>query len=471
VAGALKGIHGIYPYERFGTNCPMVSNHAVVLMALLHGDGDFSKSLMIANTAGYDTDCNSGNVGCILGVMNGLSGMALDKDWRGPVADRLIIAAADGGRAITDAVRETYEIINSARALKGLEPFRPKDGARFHFSLPDSVQGFLPDPPPGDDSKAVVVGNEGGCLSIILQLLEGQSARAATATFTPQSSINDTGYSVAASPTLYSGQVVSASVTAAGDITASIEVALCINVCAEDGVFTEYSGDAVTLRAGESSTLSFRVPDTAGAPIADVGVQVANRTSGKTVDGTVKLDWLTWSGCPEILLRKPDAVGTTWLKAWVSSVDNFAENHLYPLELTYRAVKNKGTGLVAHGTREWRDYTVSARVMPHLATRVGLAAAVQGLRRYIAIMLDSDKRIKLVKQYDDQYTILAESDKTWRFRELVELSLAVSGDQIIGRVGDTLLKYELQGADLSGAIAMIVDEGHCAFGDIIVRPS
>jgi hypothetical protein len=86
-------------------------------------------------------------------------------------------------------------------------------------------------------------------------------------------------------------------------------------------------------------------------------------------------------------------------------------------------------------------------------------------------MLDSDKRIKLVKQYDDQYTILAESDKTWRFRELVELSLAVSGDQIIGRVGDTLLKYELQGADLSGAIAMIVDEGHCAFGDIIVRPS
>ena len=29
---------------------------------------------MIVNTAGWDTDCNSGNVGCLLGIKNGLAG-------------------------------------------------------------------------------------------------------------------------------------------------------------------------------------------------------------------------------------------------------------------------------------------------------------------------------------------------------------------------------------------------------------
>ena len=65
-------------------------------------DGDdFGRSLMtIANTAGWDTDCNSGNVGCLLGIKNGLAGIdagkATGRDWRGPVADRLL--SADGGR-------------------------------------------------------------------------------------------------------------------------------------------------------------------------------------------------------------------------------------------------------------------------------------------------------------------------------------------------------------------------------------
>ena len=86
---------------------------------------------MIVNTCGWDTDCNSGNVGCIMGIKNGLAGIDQGPDWRGPVADRLYLPTADGGRCITDAVIETYHIVNTARALNGLEPIAPKGGARF----------------------------------------------------------------------------------------------------------------------------------------------------------------------------------------------------------------------------------------------------------------------------------------------------------------------------------------------------
>ena len=64
-----------YGYEKYGTNCPIVSNHAIVMLGLLYGDDDFSKSLQITCNAAYDTDCNAANVGAILGVKNGLAGI------------------------------------------------------------------------------------------------------------------------------------------------------------------------------------------------------------------------------------------------------------------------------------------------------------------------------------------------------------------------------------------------------------
>ena len=62
-----------YGYDKFLGNCHMVPNHALIIMSLLFGDDDFQKTMMIVNTAGWDTDCNSGNVGCILGIKNGFS--------------------------------------------------------------------------------------------------------------------------------------------------------------------------------------------------------------------------------------------------------------------------------------------------------------------------------------------------------------------------------------------------------------
>src|SRR5215212_3111059 len=125
-----------YGYDKYGGACHMVPNHALIIHSLLHGDDDFRKSLMIVNTSGWDTDCNSGNVGCMLGIKNGLKTFDGDYDWRGPIADRLYLSTAEGGRAITDAVAESVHIINTGLRLAGEDPIAPKHGARFHFTFP-----------------------------------------------------------------------------------------------------------------------------------------------------------------------------------------------------------------------------------------------------------------------------------------------------------------------------------------------
>jgi hypothetical protein len=60
---------------------------------------------------------------------------------RGPVADRLYLSSADGGRAITDAVAETYHIAKYGYALTGIRFVPPKQGARFTAELFIHVYG------------------------------------------------------------------------------------------------------------------------------------------------------------------------------------------------------------------------------------------------------------------------------------------------------------------------------------------
>jgi hypothetical protein len=56
-----------------------------VLMGLLYGEGDFRKSVSLATMCGFDTDCNAGTVGCLLGLRNGLENVPAE--WKDPLGD------------------------------------------------------------------------------------------------------------------------------------------------------------------------------------------------------------------------------------------------------------------------------------------------------------------------------------------------------------------------------------------------
>src|SRR5690554_4616500 len=95
---ARQQLEAHYGYDKYGGNCHMIPNHGLIILSLLYGEDSFQKSQMIVNTAGWDTDCNAANVGCIMGIKNGLAGIDAGPDFRGPVADRLYLPTADGGR-------------------------------------------------------------------------------------------------------------------------------------------------------------------------------------------------------------------------------------------------------------------------------------------------------------------------------------------------------------------------------------
>ena len=138
-----EAIEARYGYDKHPGHCHVIPNHALMIMALLYAPDDFTRAQTIVCTSGWDTDCNAGNVGCLMGAMLGLEGIDAGRIWRGPLADRMLISSADGGNAINDALRTSARLVDLGRKLANLPPLAPsKNGAQFHFSLPGSVQGF-----------------------------------------------------------------------------------------------------------------------------------------------------------------------------------------------------------------------------------------------------------------------------------------------------------------------------------------
>ena len=464
-------IEARYGYHKYGGNCHIVPNHALIIHALLHGEDDFQRSLMIVNTSGWDTDCNSGNVGCILGIKNGLAATDSGPDWRGPVADRMYLPTADGGRAITDAVIETYHLVNVGRVLSGMEPVAPKDGARFHFELPGSVQGFQPDED-RDSGGVVTVQNveghsEAGSRSLALRyqhLAPGRVARVSTPTFVPPEAMDMPDYRLLASPTLYPGQDVRVRVVADEGNGEGVTCRLFVRVYGPDDALCFHHGPEAVLEPGSAKAFEWRVGDTGGQPIASIGVEL---TAEGAASGSVYLDYVAWVGAPDVTLTRPAEGGTMWRRAWVNGVDRFDEYWAEP----YRLVQNSGTGLLIQGTREWADYEVSAQVRPHMVASAGIAARVQGMRRYYALLLTRGAKAQLVKALDGE-AVLAETYLAWDFDVTYDLSLKVRGNRLRASIDGREI-FDVQDEDrplMGGAVALLCEEGRAESEVVRVRP-
>ncbi len=460
-----------YGYDIYGGNCHIVPNHALIILALLYGDNDFQKSLKIVNTSGWDTDCNSGNVGCLLGIKNGLQGINAGPDWRGPVADRLYLPTADGSRCVTDAVTETYSIVNTARRLDGVEPINPKHNARFHFELPGSVQGFYVQMLASFTGKATLENVVGfsrlGERSLALhyaQLEPGHTLSLATPTFLSAEEIGTSGYTLLASPTLYSSQILRGAVTADTTNSTPMYYRPFISYYEDENQLARLRGPVNELTPGQFEEFTWRIPDTANVPIANVGIEFS---AEQTTQGSVYLDFLTWDGTPHIRLAHPQTGGGIWQHAWVNAVDRFES--WYPE--TYRLVQNEGRGLISIGTRQWTDYRVSTIIAPHMARATGIAARVQGLRRYYALLIAQDNTARLVKYMNDEQ-VVASTSLDWVLDRPYELSLQVREKHIQAWI-DGKLTFDVQDDAsplLAGGIALLCEEGRIESNAIHVEP-
>jgi hypothetical protein len=406
-----------------------------------------------------------------MGIKNGLRGLEGGPDWRGPLADRLYLPTADGGRAITDALSETYRIVNTGRILTGKPLIAPKQGARFHFELPGSLQGFQVEP----HSEARLENVEGyscsGQRSLAiryLQLTPEKTICIATPTFIRPDAINMPGYPLLASPTLYSGQTLKAALTADSANTLPVTCRPFVRFYGTNDHLVTAAGGETELFPGKDIELKWRIPATNGSPLEAVGVELCAK---QETQGSVYLDYLTWDGAPEVVLTRPETGGKMWRRAWIDGLDQFEDR--YPE--SYRLVQNYGRGMLIQGTRDWTDYCVSATLAPHMAQATGIGSRVQGMQRYYALLLSSDHQVRLIQVLDGE-KVLAASSLSWELGRPYALSLQVRGTTTtrLQALIEGQLIFDVQDSEtplVGGGVALICEEGCVSCDTVIMQPA
>lgn len=477
-------IEDTYGYDKFLGNCHVVPNHCIMVMSLLYSGNDFSRAMEIVNTSGWDTDCNSGNVGCLMAIMLGLDGFEGSKhDWRGPIADRALISSADNGYSINNASRIAADITNMGRRLAGKAPLpSPKGGAQYHFTLPGSTQGFRLRGATSEGSVSQSVHpKHGPGLHVITTTSETEVTTIVSA---PKEYLSmPSTYPLCSSPLIYPGQQIAASVRSGDELTQPIQVRLSIRAFDSTDQLVRVTSQAILLSPKDDQLhdIQWTVPQIPGGyPIAEVGIVVSGAAASKDAnDGelsdcsrSVWLNTLGWTGQPNFILERPQVPRphTFWDLAWVRSVSNwqaFGKSTIY-------IAQDTGEGLVSYGTREWTDYRITVNdfaVM--LGSQAGVVIRVQGLRRYYALVFtrfEDEPHVALIKALDEDRIVIAKAKFDWALDVPLKVCLEARGSSIVGSVDSVTLtatdnQYE------GGGMGFIIDTGALSTGSIVIQPS
>ena len=106
---AIDKVHNKYNEKNPHDWCHTISNAVIVCIGLLYGELDFEKSIGIAVSAGFDTDCNCATVGSIVGMIVGAK--ALPGKWIKPLNDKLKSGVDGFGLVnISDMAKRTVDI-------------------------------------------------------------------------------------------------------------------------------------------------------------------------------------------------------------------------------------------------------------------------------------------------------------------------------------------------------------------------
>lgn len=386
--------------------CHIIPNHAMVLASLLLGGDDFQKSITIASSAGWDTDCNAGNVGCLNGIRLGLGGIRAGADFRTPVSDLMYVVTSDGGSCVTDAVQQAASIVRAASAFRD-EPVSLA-GSRFSFEFRGSTQGFVPCPYHTSPYSIVSLSNlnefsdENGLAIDYRALAPGVKAEVSVPVFLDFSVLAH-NFSTIASPTLYSSQTVACRIKAF--LQDSPDLRFYILYYDADNSTKRINGEPFKLQQG-TNELRWQVPDTHGMPIFRLGLEFS---SAKKLDGRIAVLDMDWSGAPQLfeqhgmLMASIWDLNPYWLQAWVSSARQFAPD----FEYTYCISHTDNEGVVTIGTRDWSDYSVTSKIVFSLHQAGGLVLRSKGHRQYYAAVFSNSDTVSIIMRHNNEMRVLA----------------------------------------------------------------
>ena len=468
----LSYIQNTFGYDKYPGNCHIIPNAAIIILSLLYGEGDFQRSQLICNTSGWDTDCNAGNVGAILGVFNGID--AIDHPWIEPIKDLLISSSVIGSLNI-DTVSNTamYFCMLGCR-MHHVSPPAPwaerigQEGRVFHFDFQKSTQAIRP------ASDAVAIENcdqevVAGHRSLRIAAKEASSMKVFLKTYYRPEDLSDSRYDPSFTPILFPGQRVRAVLKNIGNTR--VEGVLSAYDMRHD---TAYEA-TLLLEPDVTKAMTLQIPRIEGGLIRRLELTIAS-LSDKPESLQVLLDSITFAGVPAYSIDfgkemiENYGFGHTGLHQEISQ---FTQNDgIWELDGSCLSGSCALEGEAYTGLYSMKDVTVSCTLEPIVGYYHLLNFRVQGAARSYAFGFYGEDTLALVKKRQS-YEVLQSIPFAFGMQQSHHFSVSVCGNRILASL-DGKLVFDYQDEDsayLSGQVGFGVREGsHCHFSNLDISP-
>lgn len=419
-------------YDRYSGICPMIPNAGVCIMALLYSGGNFCKGIEISAMAGWDTDCNAGNVGVILGVFEGLQG--IDPCYRDPFHDVSILSGVSGDINICDMPSLACRIARRGYELAGETApewlIRPDQGLYFDFELPGATHGF-------QVSRGFVlqIANSTArpykgkrSLQVIFNRIQkGLDTRLYFKTFYTRPEFEDGRYSPVFAPKACPGQIFSMQLFMDQWTGAQpLRIRPYVRTAFDE---KDYEGEDSVILNHQWNHLSFPLPQVDGGIISEVGLKVISdsvNTGEPSRDlGLFFLDEVRVSGPAAY----PIDFGKCRLE--LGNLTPFAHNRgqWAAADGKLHGSTNEDTTQIYTGAYEARDLIVSCDVTP---VKEGAALMVRalGTLRHVLAGFTAPGKAGIRQGSRQGYATLCQADFPWEAGRTYRLSAAAEGENV-----------------------------------------
>ncbi|OHX51682.1 hypothetical protein BB777_15775 [Planococcus faecalis] len=426
-------------YDKYPGVCHIIPNAGVCILALLYGEGDFSKTIEIATMCSWDTDSNTGSVGTIIGVLNGIDG--IPDHYRKPINDCIVASSVSGYLNIIDIPSFSAELAVLAYEREGVEPpenlskkVRPGE-IYFDFDLPGTTHGFRTDNTYKTRLSHNAKMGEGSLEVIFDRMYEGEQSKVFYKPFYHREEFSDEKYKPNFSPKVYSGQKVTADIYLDKWQGAEIYITPYIR---DSFTKKEIKLEKISLVDQLWNDIQFVIPESNGALIDELGFIIESSSSlNHRAIGSIFIDNFHVYG------NSTYSIDFSKQVIEFNSVTPFAHNNGdWLLHSNYMKCLSDENCSSYTGNYYTKDAVLEAEIQPIIGDSHLLIFRAQGIQRQYLVGFDGIGKVSLLLN-DFGYQRLMSVSYEWGYEITYNFKVIYKGKKIQFFIKNKLiLEYE-----------------------------
>ena len=410
-------------YKKYPGVVHIIPNGAIIVIGLLYGEGDFSRSIVITNMCGWDTDCNVGNVAAIIGIAVGLEG--IENRWRPPLRDYMVSSSVIGSQNIAGIPEVAQYLEACGRRFAGEEQ-KLDNLPQYYFDYPGSTMGMETRKNRcrvlnlSQSTEQSTVGR--GSLKVSIDRLNRKGfAQIFARTYIWVDELTSNHYEACFSPRIYPGQTLSIQVFMPEEYPDFIHGSLFVED-ASSGFCYQNPGQKLT--PGKWTKIELSIPNETNLTISHIGLDIRSMQEDPWT-GVLYVDALDWTGNSEYQLDlgalSPNGKTTTQFSTYCGFWRLEQDAYL-------------GSGVEFNesytGNIQWQNGTLTVKLTPVTGQTHYINLRVQGGLSGYAIGFLGENRVGIMKKIDGNYEILKAVEYPWVQGEEITLSGNADGAQL-----------------------------------------